>query len=89
VINTSQQPIYDAELGWHLGIAGHGEPNPEPLGTIMPGLPGVTKMREFPPDVNLDISGAVVRFTDAGRVRWLRRPDGYLNEFTENWASAP
>jgi hypothetical protein len=30
-------------------------------------------------DVN--ISGAVVRFTDANDVRWLRRPEGYLNEF--------
>ncbi len=40
-------------------------------------------MREFPPGVDLDISGAVVRFTDANEVRWLRRPDGYLNEFQQ------
>ena len=39
-------------------------------------------MREFPVGFNPDISGAVVRFTDASGVRWLRRPDGYLNEFT-------
>lgn len=37
VKNTSGQPVYGAEVRWHLGTAEHGEPNPEPLGTIMPG----------------------------------------------------
>jgi hypothetical protein len=80
VKNTSDQPIYDAELRWHVGSAGHGEPNPEPLGTILPGEEAGS-MRPFPYGVNMDVSGAVVRFTDANGVRWLRRPDGYLNEF--------
>jgi hypothetical protein len=83
VVNTSDQPIYDAELRWHIGTAGHPEqPNPEPLGTVMPGEDkAVTRMRTFPYGVDMNISGAVVRFTDANGVRWLRRPDGYLNEF--------
>jgi hypothetical protein len=82
VVNSSEQPIYNAELRWHIGTADHGEqPNPEPLGTIMPGPDGITRMRTFPYGVDLSNSGAVVRFTDATGVRWLRRPDGYLNEF--------
>jgi len=81
VKNRSDQPIYDAEICWHRGSAEHSEPNPEPLGTIMPG-PEVTRMRDFPPGTNMAASGAVLRFSDAAGVRWLRRPDGYLNEFT-------
>jgi hypothetical protein len=80
VVNSSDQPIYDAEFRWHVGTAGHGEPNPEPLGIIMPGAQ-VRGTREFPPGATMDVSGAVVRFTDANQVRWLRRPDGYLREF--------
>jgi hypothetical protein len=81
VKNSSDQPIYEAELRWHRGSAGYGEPNPEPLGTIMPGVE-VSRMRDFPPGTNMAVSGAVLRFSDAAGVRWLRRPDGYLNEFT-------
>lgn len=80
VRNISDQPIYNPELRWHRGTAGHGDPNPEPLPTIMPG-DEIARGRQFPPDTNMDVSGAVVRFTDAAGVRWLRRPDGYLNEF--------
>jgi hypothetical protein len=83
VHNTSDQPIYDAELRWHLGTAGHGEPNPDPIGTILPDAES-SRTREFPYGVDMNISGAVVRFTDAAGVRWLRRPDGYLNEFPQN-----
>ena len=35
VVNTGSQPIYGAELLWRRGSAPHGEPNPEPLGTIL------------------------------------------------------
>jgi hypothetical protein len=31
-------------------------------------------------DTDMECQRVVVRFTDAARVRWLRRPDGYLNE---------
>ncbi len=80
VVNTSDQPIYSTELRWHLGTAEHGDPNPEPVGTIMPGNQA-SRTREFPHGFDTDISGAVVKFTDANGVRWLRRPDGYLNEY--------
>jgi hypothetical protein len=79
VRNASDLPIYEAELGWHLGTAGHGEPNPDPIGTILPGAQA-SKVREFPYGVDMDISGTVVRFTDAAGIRWLRRPDGDLSE---------
>jgi hypothetical protein len=38
-------------------------------------------MREFPAGVDLDVSGAYVRFTDANQVRWTRRPNGDLDMF--------
>jgi hypothetical protein len=37
--------------------------------------------RGFLLGADMSNSGAVVRFTDAAGTRWLRRPDGYLNEF--------
>jgi hypothetical protein len=78
VVNSSDQPIYDAELGWYIrGVKHAGQPIPEPLGTIMPHS-DISRMRPFPPDVDMGESRAVVRFTDASRVRWERRPDGYL-----------
>ncbi len=79
VVNTSDRPIYDAELRWRRGSANHGGPNPESLGTIMPG--GKTeRTREFPLDTNMAVSGAILRFRDAAGVRWIRRSDGGLVE---------
>jgi hypothetical protein len=77
VVNSSDQPIYDAELWWSRGSAGWGEPNPEPLGVILPGK-DAERRRDFPADTNMDVSGAVLFFTDAAGVKWVRRPDGYL-----------
>lgn len=79
VANTSDQPIYDAELRWHRGSAGHGFPNSQPLGTIMPGGEA-ERVREFPLDTSMGVSGAVLRFRDAAGVIWMRRPDGGLTE---------
>jgi hypothetical protein len=79
VVNASGQPIYEAELRWHYGSASHGEPNPEPLGTIMPGE-GTESIRDFPLDTNMAVSGAILRFRDAAAVWWIRRPDGGLVE---------
>lgn len=45
-VNTSDQPLYDAELRWHRGSAPYGDPNPEPLPTIMPG-DDITRSRLF------------------------------------------
>jgi hypothetical protein len=79
VKNTSQQPIYEAELRWHRGSEGHGDPNPEPLGTIMPDVE-ISKMRDFPPGTNMAAGGAILRFRDAAGAWWIRRPDGGLVE---------
>ena len=38
------------------------------------------RSRTFPPDTNMDVSGAVLRFADAAGIKWVRRPDGYLGE---------
>ncbi len=77
--NSSDQPIYGVEVLWRRGSASWGEPNPEPLPPVLPGV--VAKAtRQFPEDTNFDVSGAIVRFTDAAGVRWMRRPDGKLIE---------
>ena len=79
VVNSSDQPVYDAELYWRRGSAGWGEPNPEPLGMILPGG-DPSRIRNFPEGTNMAVSGAILRFTDAAGVKWVRRPDGYLGE---------
>lgn len=78
-VNSSDQPVYDAEFYWRRGSAGHGEPNPEPLGILMPGE-REEKSRDFPGETNMAVSGAILRFRDAAGVRWIRRPDGRLRE---------
>ena len=84
VANSSDQPIYDAELRWSLGPADFKEPNPEPVGTIMPDphhqMIDFTWKRPLPHGVEMPDIAVVVEFTDANGVRWLRRPDGYLSE---------
>jgi len=79
VVNSSEQPIYDVEIRWHLGTSGPGEPDPQPIGTVMPGGEA-TRTRIFPGDADANINAAVVRFTDASGLRWLRKPDGNLSE---------
>jgi hypothetical protein len=80
VVNSSDQPVYDAELVWRRGADLYGSPNPQPLPTIMPGGPFVSVSRAFPSDSSPDACGTVLRFRDASGVRWLRRPDGELIE---------
>ncbi len=79
VVNTSDQPVYDTQLRWHRGSASHGWPNPEPLGTIMPGAE-IKRVRRFPLDTNMAVSGANLLFRDAAGIMWIRRPDGGLVE---------
>jgi hypothetical protein len=79
VVNTSDQPVYDPKLRWHRGSTGHGFPNPEPIETIMPSGE-IKRVRRFPLDTNMDVSGAILMFRDAAGVRWIRRPDGGLAE---------
>lgn len=79
VVNTSDQPVYDAKLRWHRGSASHGDPNPQPLGTIMPGTQ-TERSRDFPLDTNMAVSGAVLGFRDSAGITWMRRLDGGLTE---------
>jgi hypothetical protein len=74
--NTSDQPVYHAELRWHL--AGRGERHPQLLGTIMPGV-STSRVWNFPPGANVAErrSGCLPGW--AG-VMWLRRPGGDLQE---------
>jgi hypothetical protein len=77
VQNTSDQPIYGAEISWNLGTVVNGES--KPLGVMLPGAE-VSGEHLFPHDADMT-SGADVTFTDASGVRWRRRLDGELNEF--------
>jgi hypothetical protein len=40
----------------------------------------IKRIRRFPLDTNMDVSGAILMFRDAAGVRWIRRPDGGLVE---------
>ena len=82
--NTSDQPIYDAEYRWRLGSAGHGEPSPEPIGTLLP-ADTHTSDRNYPQGANLDQCGAVLRFSDAAGFSWLRYSNGLLREGPPPW----
>ena len=77
--NTSDQPIYDAEFLWHKGSACRGDPNPEPVGTLLPGARH-SSTRDFPPGTNMEVGGAVLHFRDAAEVNWRRWPNGGLDE---------
>jgi hypothetical protein len=79
ITNGSGAPIYDTELRWHLGSAPHGDPNPQPVGTIMPHSEK-TKDRVFPNNASLSECGAVATFRDAAGIKWMRKADGELME---------
>jgi hypothetical protein len=46
-VNTSDQPVYDAEFVWMYGSTLQGEPNPDPLQVIMPDDKAI-RTRQFP-----------------------------------------
>jgi hypothetical protein len=79
IVNNSSAPAYDVELQWHEGSAPDGEPNPEPVGVIMPGAEQ-SKRRVFSRNADLDVCGALVTFRDAAGITWMRSPDGALTE---------
>ena len=79
ISNGSSAPIHDTELRWHQGSAPYGQPNPEPLGMIMP-HDAISERREFPENADLDVCGAVLTFRDDAGIKWQRRPDGSLVE---------
>lgn len=77
IVNASerQQPVYDAELYWHLGPDSYGAPNPEPVGTVL-NWEKEPRRRVFPRDADPAACGAVLSFRDALGVRWVKTPDG-------------
>jgi hypothetical protein len=76
VFNTSDQPIYNVVLRWHLGTQPRGENS---LGTVMPGN-SETASKEIPNGANPDVFGAVALFDDAEKVCWRLREQGQLDE---------
>jgi hypothetical protein len=81
VVNSSSQPLYDAEIWWHPRSEGSDKPNPEPIGTVLPGASG-RFMRKFPFEA-ADYCEADLQFTDAAGNRWIRRTDGFLHEMPQ------
>lgn len=84
VKNSSNEPIYGAELRWYLGSSGYGEPSPEPLGVLLPGA-DEKRSRKYPQGADLDQCGAVLRFSDAAGFSWLRYSNGFLEEGPPAW----
>lgn len=76
VMNTSQQPVYNVIIGWHLGTAPKGQHHRMPL---MPGAED-KDTEPVPPGAVPEMFGAVVFFRDAAGVTWRTRPDGQLDE---------
>jgi hypothetical protein len=77
IVNSSDQPVYDASLWWHRAPEAHADPAPEALGTLLPGAE-MQKDREFPPSTSMAAVGAVLTFRDAAGVDWIRTADGLL-----------
>jgi hypothetical protein len=82
VENTSDQPVYDVKLIWHVnGERVDARDNPEELGTLGPHADSGDRYREVPEDANPDLFGTTLIFRDAAEVTWRRGPDGKLNEY--------
>ena len=79
VVNTSNQPIYKAEVYWFLGEASYSKPDPDHLGVILPGQ-SASSTRKFPPGTDLGACRAEVVFCDADTITFVRRADGYLTD---------
>ena len=78
VTNTSQQPVYDLTISWHLANEPWGD-RPDEESVLMPGSSwGVT--RNLPPFLPLTAAGrrysGTARFRDASGVHWLVTPEG-------------
>ena len=77
VKNSSDQPVYDAEVRWHLGSPANYLAS-TPLPVLMPGEDAEASRPV--PQVDPGRLGATLRFRDANQVRWNRYPDGQLFE---------
>lgn len=76
VMNSSEQPVYNVTISWHLGTQPKG---PRYLPPLMPGDED-KDMQPVPPGAPPDKFGAVAFFRDAAGVTWRTRPDGQLDE---------
>jgi hypothetical protein len=76
VMNTSQQPVYNVTISWHLGTAPKGQHY------LMPLMPGAEDkdIKLVPPGADPKMFGAVAFFRDAAGVTWRARPDGQIDE---------
>jgi hypothetical protein len=77
VVNSSEQPLYDAELHWYSASESHDAPSVQPLGTVLPGEK-VRRDSPFPPRAVMFHCSAVLTFRDASGVNWARTADGAL-----------
>ena len=81
VQNSSNEPIYDPQFRWYLGVAPAGTDEVDSV-TLLPGEEAQAT-HEFPPGTNMDHAGAVLVFRDTGGVLWRRRLDGTLTDLDE------
>src|SRR5215469_11346382 len=79
VLNSSDQPVYNAQLQWQRGSAKLDNLSPEQLGMIMPGAETYGS-RKFASDADMAANNTVLTFRDAAGVTWISRPDGTLRD---------
>jgi hypothetical protein len=86
VANTSEQPVYDAEIRWRYKTARYPQIKHTQLGTILPGDRHSIETQPYPqaehvrPDPDDDLTALI--FRDAAGAMWTRRLDGRLREIT-------
>jgi len=84
VANTSEQPVYDAEIRWRYKTARYPQIKHTQLGTIMPGDRHSIEIQPHPqaervrPDPDDDFTTLI--FRDVAGAMWTRRLDGDLRE---------
>lgn len=78
-MNSSNQPIYEADVYWRRCLDLYGELNPDRLGIVLPGQ-SVRSTRKYPPGTDLDQCGTELTFRDSDGIVFLCRPDGYLKD---------
>jgi hypothetical protein len=79
--NASDLPIYDAKF-WYPGVSGvpGGLSAPDELGVIMPRKKIRGTGSVIYSSRELAVSDVILTFRDAAGVRWIRMPDGALNQ---------
>lgn len=83
VRNTSDLPIYDAQIWYpqYQGLSG-----PDDLGVILPGEEISASGNMIASDRETALSSIILTFRDAAGFRWIRMPDGAINEQSHSTA---